>query len=163
MSVISALSARYCVRQDAHAFMWLWGLLLILIGAALALRRSSWLLRMVLLAFALGTVALGAGILYACTAYAPLSLGLAVPISATDLTRIMCLSKDPFGTAIPWTVVVLSCSGAVALVLRSRASGKTATSRAFAYIGAALLVVIAVACVLLAIFSFGMCGTTWVY
>ena len=34
MDVIWGLGARYCVRQDAHALMWLWGLFLAFAGAA---------------------------------------------------------------------------------------------------------------------------------
>lgn len=161
--MIWSLAARYCVRQDAHALMWLLGLFLILTGGALALRRNTQRLPAVLLFFAVCTVALGVIIFSACSAYAPLSMGLPASISATNETTLMCLGKDAFEKAILWTIIVASYSAAFGSVLWARLRSKSATGRAFGYIGAALLLLVATTCVLLGIFAFQLCATRWVF
>ncbi|MBV8343764.1 MAG: hypothetical protein JO190_02095 [Candidatus Eremiobacteraeota bacterium] len=163
VDAIWGLAARYCVRQNAHAFMWLWGLFLILAGGSLASRRASSSFAVVLLIFAVVTVALAVAIFSACSAYAPLSMGLPASISATDETTIMCLSKDTLGTAVLWTLIVASSSAAFGSVLWGRARAKSAIGRAVAAIGALLLVLVAAALVLLGVFSFSLCSTNWVF
>jgi hypothetical protein len=143
--------------------MWLWGLFLILSCGALALRRSSGRFAAVALVFAICTAALAVAIFSACSVYAPFSMGLPASISATGLTTLMCLSQDAFGTAILWTIIIVSCSAALGSVLWARVRSKSPTRRAFAYIGAALLLLVATASVLLGIFAFMLCSTTWVF
>jgi hypothetical protein len=136
------------MRQNAHAFMWLWGLLLAFAGAAIVVRRRGRRFEAaVLLFFATCTGALGFIIFYACYASAPYSMGLGAPpsVSVARLTTSTCLSHDAFGTARMWTVVALSCSAALGLVAWGRTLGKTAALRACAYVGAALLLVVAAA------------------
>jgi hypothetical protein len=160
--VIWGLGARYCVRQDAHAFMLLWGLLLTLAGAALIVRRrGSPFAAAVLLFFALCTGALGFIIFYACYASAPYSMGLGAPgVSAASLTMFMCLSQGSFARATIWTVVALSCSAALGLVAWGRSRGKTAAFRASAYAGAGLLLLVAAAAGFGAFFVFSWCSSS---
>jgi len=140
--------------------MYLWGLALILTGSGLGLRPRTRYVAAVLLFFSACTIALGVTIFSACSVYAPLSMGLTTSISATAETTLMCLSKDAFDTAALWTTVVALLSAAFGLIFWARKSLK---GRAFAYIGAALLVLLAIGSVLLAIFAFMLCSTTWVF
>jgi hypothetical protein len=161
VDVIWGLGARYCVRQDAHAFTWLWGLLLALAGAAFIVRRRGGHFEAaVLLFFAVCTGALGFIIFYACYASAPYSMGLGAPrVSAARLTTSTCLSQGAFTLAFIWTVVALSCSAALGLVAWGRLSGKTAALRVCAYTGAALLLLVAGAAGFAAFFDFSWCSS----
>ena len=161
--MIWSVAAQYCVRQNAHAFLWLWGLFLILASGALALRRSRRRSAAVLLFFAVCTVLLGVVIFAACSAYAPLSMGLPPSRSAIDETMLMCLGKDAFETAILWTIVVAACSASLGSVTWGRFRSKSAASRAVAYVGAALLLLVAATFVLLWMFGFSLCSTQWVF
>lgn len=160
--MIWGVGARYCVRQDAHAFMWLWGLFLALAAAAFLLRRRGrYFEAAVLLFFAICTGALGCIIFYACSASAPYQMGLGTPsISAARLTTITCLSQGAFSKAIVWTVIVLSCSAALGLVAWGRSRGKTAALRACTYIGAALLLLVAAVAGFGAFFGFSWCSSS---
>jgi hypothetical protein len=162
VDTIWSLGARYCVRQDAHAFMWLWGLFLALAGAALIVRgRGRRFGAGVLLFFAACTGVLGFVILYACYASAPYSMGLGAPsVSAVSLTTLMCLSQDAFSKATGWTIVVLSCSAALGLIAWGRSRGRTALPRACSYVGAALLLLVAVAAGFGAVFVFSWCSSS---
>ena len=163
MDALWASAARYCVRQNAHAFIWLWGLFLILGASALGLRRSTPRFSGVLVFFAICTLGLGIVIFSACSAYAPLSMGLGTSRSATYVTTVMCLGKDAFQTALLWTIVVLSCSAAIGSMLWARLTQTSRRTRIFAIILGVLLIVIAAAAVVLHIFAFSMCATRWVF
>ena len=162
MDTIWSLGARYCVRQDAHAFMWLWGLFLTLAGVALVVRRRGRRFEAAVLLFlAVCTGVVGFLISYACYASAPYSMGLGAPnVSAVSLTTLMCLSQDAFSKAINWTVIALSCSAALGLVAWGRLRGKTATLRACSYVGAALLLLVAGGAGFGAFFVFSWCSSS---
>jgi hypothetical protein len=157
-----ALGARYCVRQDAHAFMWLWALLLTLAGVALIVRRRGRRFEAaVLLFFAVCTGALGLAIFYGCYASAPYTMGLGAPdVSAATLTTFTCLSNGAFSRAMAWTVIALSCSAAAGLIAWGRRRGKPAAFRAFLYAGAVLLLLVAVAAGFGAFFVFAWCSSS---
>ena len=159
VDVIWGLGARYCVRQDAHAFAWLWALFLALAGAAFVIRRRGRPFEAAaLLFFAVCTGALGLAIFYGCHASAPYSMGLGEPsISAARLTTVTCLAKDASSTAILWTFVALSCSGALGLAAWGRARGRSAAFRACLYAGAALLLLFAAAAGFTLFFDFSWC------
>ena len=159
MQVIWSLGARYCARQDAHAFMWLWGLFLVLAAAAYALhRRGAGFGSAVFLFFALCTAALGFTIFYGCYRWAPYSMGLGTPsISAASLNAFMCLSQGAFSRAVGWTVIVASCSAAVGLITWARLRGRNAAIRASSYIGAVFLLLVAIVVGFLAFFVFSWC------
>jgi len=162
MDTIWNLGARYCVRQDAHAFMWLWGLFLALAGAALILRkRGRHFGAAVLLFFAVCTGALGFLIAYACYAWAPDSMGLGAPnVSAMSFTTLTCLSQDAFSKAIVWTIIALSCGAALGLIAWGRARGRTAALRACSYAGAALLLLVTAGACFGAFFAFSWCSSS---
>jgi hypothetical protein len=159
LDVISSLGARYCARQDAHAFMWFWGLFLALAGAAYGLhRRGARFGTGILLVFAVCTGALGLSIFYGCYRWAPYSMGLGAPsVSAAGVSTFMCLSKGAFATALMWTVIVLSCSAAVGLLACARVRGGTAVIRVLSAIGAVLLLLVAIAGGFLSFFNLSWC------
>jgi hypothetical protein len=161
VDVIWGLGARYCVRQDAHVFTWLWGLFLALAGAAFMVRRRGRHFEAAALVFlAICSGALGLVIFYACYASAPYSMGLGAPsISAARLTALTCLSHGAFALAFVWTVVALSCSAAVGLIAWGRSRGATAALRACPYIGAALLLLVAAAAGFASFFDFSWCSS----
>lgn len=130
-----------------------------LAGAAFALRRRwAGLWRLVLPFLACCTGLLGIGIAYGCYRWAPYSMGLgAASISAGTLDRFMCLSQGALATAAMWTVIVLSCCAAVGLAAGARLPGKNVAIRASCAIGAALLLLVALAAGLLLCFSFSSC------
>ncbi len=157
-----SLGARYCARQDAHAFMWLWALLLALAGAAWIVRRRGRRFEAsVLRFFAVCTGALGLAIFYGCYASAPYTMGLGAPnVSATNLTALTCLSNGAFSRTIVWTVIALSCSAAAGLIAWGRRRGKPAALRAFLYAGAVLLLLVAAAAGFGAFFVFAWCSSS---
>jgi hypothetical protein len=150
------------VRQNAHAFMLLWGLFLALGGAAFIVRRRGRRFQAaVLLLFALCTAALGFIIFYGCYASAPYSMGLGAPgLSAANLTTFTCLGQGAFSKATAWTVVALSCSAALGLVAWGRSRGTSVALRAALYIGAALLLVVAGSVAFGSFFVFAWCSSS---
>jgi hypothetical protein len=142
--------------------MWLWGLLLALAGSAFIVRRRGRHFEAAVLLFlAICTGALGFIIFYGCYASAPYSMGLGAPsISAASLTTFTCLGHDAFGSAAKWTYVALSCSAALWLVAWGRSHGKTAALRACLYIGAALLLLVAVTAGFGWFFVFSWCSSS---
>jgi hypothetical protein len=162
VDVIWGLGARYCVRQDAHAFMWLWGLFLALAGAAFIVRRRGRPFgAAVLLFFAVCTGAVGLIIFYGCYSWAPYSMGLGAPpsISAARLNTFMCLAHGASTWAFLWTVVALSCIAALGLVAWGRSHGKTAPLRACAYIAAVLLLFVSANAGFVWSFDFSWCSS----
>jgi hypothetical protein len=161
VDVIWSLGAKYCVRQDAHAFMWLWGLLLALTAAAFVVRRHGRHVEAaVLLFFAATTGALGFLTFYACYAYAPYSMGLTAPrTTAARLTTFSCLSQEALPSAFIWTIVALSCSAALGLIAWGRSHDNPAAFRLTTYIGAALLLLLAAAAGFVWFFGFSWCSS----
>jgi hypothetical protein len=157
---IWSLGARYCVRQDAHAFMWLWGLLLTLAGAAVVVARRGRRLQAGVLAFFAGcTGALGLTILFACRASALPSMGF-VPegMNTANVATFACIDRDAFTTAVLWTAVALSCNGALGLAVVG--GGTSATARAVLFAGTALLLAVAGAAAFAAFFDFSWCSSS---
>ncbi|MGA8097864.1 MAG: hypothetical protein WB810_04290 [Candidatus Cybelea sp.] len=139
--------------------MWLWGLLLALAGAAYGLHaRGARFGTAILLAFVVFTGALGLSIFYGCYRWAPYSMGLGAPgVSAAGVTTFMCLSKSAFATALMWTVIVLSCSAAVGLVAWTRLRAGNAVLRVSCFIGAVLLLLVAIAAGFFLFFGISWC------
>jgi hypothetical protein len=141
--------------------MWLWGLFLALAGAAFIVRRRGRRFETAaLLFFAVCTAAVGLVVFYACAATAPSSMGLGGPpgFSAARLTTVTCLGNRASVTAGTWTVIALSCSAALGLVSWGRSRRKTAL-RAGAYVGAALLLLVAAAAGFGWFFGFSWCSS----
>ncbi len=141
--------------------MWLWALLLALAGAAFVVRRRGKRFEAcVLLLLAVCTGALGFTVFYACYGSAPYSMGLGAPgVPAARLTAFTCLSQGAFALASIWTIVALSCSAAIDLVTWGRSRGKTAPLRASAYVGAAILIVLAAIAGFAVFFNFAWCSS----
>lgn len=162
VDVIWSLGARFCARQDAHALMWLWGLLLVLAGAGFIARRfgSRWTATG-LFFFAVCTGAIGLTIFYACYNSAPYTMGLGAPgVSAARLTMLTCLSRGASTWAFIWTVFCLSCSAALALIILGGSRGKSAARRAAAFIGAALMLLVVALAVFVFVFDFSWCSSS---
>jgi hypothetical protein len=157
-----SLGARYCARQDMHAFFWLWALLLAFAGAGLIARRlGGRFAGIVLLFFAVCTGALGLTIFYGCYASAPYTMGLGAPtISAARLTTLTCLGRGASAWVFIWTVFSVSCSAALVLIAWGGSRDKSATRRAAAFIGAALLLALAGLATFVAIFDFSWCSSS---
>jgi hypothetical protein len=153
---IWALGARYCVRQDAHAFLLLWALFLVLAGISVELHlRGKRFLSAFLLLLAVCTGALGLGTFYACYSSAPYSMGLgAYGSSARHLTAWMCISGDAFGAALTWVIITVSSSAAVRFMHGAVTSGASAAIRASWYAAALISTVAAIAAG--GIFLFGL-------
>ena len=162
MDLIWGLGARYCARQNAHAYMVLWGLFLALLGAAFIVRRRGRHFEAAVLLFlGLCTGALEFIIFYGCSASAPYAMGLGAPsLSAISLTTLTCLGQGAFSKASAWTVITLSCSAALGLVAWGRSRSKTAALRASLYVGAALLLLFAGAVGFGAFFVFSWCSSS---
>ena len=150
------------MRQDAHAFMLLWGVFLALAGVAFVVsRRGRQFEALVLVLFAIGTVALGCIIFYGCSASAPYSMGLgATGAAAANFTTLTCLAQDAFGRAIAWAFVVVACSGALGAVAWGRRRFASMALRIGCYIGATLLLLVAAAVALGAFFVFAWCTSS---
>jgi len=162
VDLIWGLGARYCARQNAHAYMLLWGLFLALAATAFILRRRGRHFESAVLLFlGLCTGALEFIIFYGCYASAPYTMGLGAPsLSATSLTRLTCLGQGAFSRASVWTVITVSCSAALGLVAWGRSRSKTAALRASLYVGAALLLLFAGAAGFGAFFVFSWCSSS---
>ena len=150
------------MRQHAHAFMWLWFLLLALTGTALIVcRRGRHFEATVLLLLAVCTGTLGLIVFYGCSATASFSMGLGAPnISAARLTALTCLGQSASPSAFHWTGVALCCSAALGLVAWGRLRAKTTGVRAISYIGAALLLLLAAAAGFGWFFGFSWCSSS---
>lgn len=161
MDAIWSLGARYCVRQDAHAFMWLWGLFLMFAGAGFVVGRRGRPFEAVVLAFlAVCTAALGLTIFYACSASAPYSMGLGAPgVSGARLTTFACLGQGASVWTFLWTVVALSCGAGLGLVSVGRSRGKAIALRAISYAGVALLLVVVAVAAFVWFFDFSWCSS----
>jgi hypothetical protein len=158
VDLIWSLGARYCVRQEAHAFMWLWALLLTLAGGGVALRaRRANFGSAFLLFLALCTGAIGFGIFYGCYRYAPFSMGLYEPYLSTANSELFrCLGKDALGTAVNWILIVVLCSAVVGFAALARRSRSVATIvLCYAIAGLVLLAVMAAGFLLF--FGFSWC------
>jgi multisubunit Na+/H+ antiporter MnhB subunit len=85
-------------------------------------------------------------------------MGLGAPnISAAALDTFMCLSQGAFSMGATWTVIVLLCCAALGLAALARSRRKNVATRTLCAIGAALLLVLALAAGLLVFFSFSWC------
>ena len=154
---IGDLSARYCARQDAHAFLVLWGLLLLLAGSAVAAQRfkARFFSRAILL-FAFLTVALSASIFYGCSMTAASEQGLGSDLPAGTYTFLRCLGWDALSTVLGWTILVVSCIVALGLVVVGIRHRRKAV-RIVAPIGAALLSIVTLLMGLGLLFGFSWC------
>jgi hypothetical protein len=161
MDLIGGVSARYCARQDAHAFMWLWALLLTCCAIALGLQgRRQRFVRGLLWIFAAGTVAIGVAISYGCYRWAPYSMGLGTPeISAPALDTLRCLSQNTVPNAITWASIAFACTAAAGLVTWAISRKPAIVVRIACYLGAIVLLLTTAVSIFFLFFSFAWCSS----
>lgn len=150
------VSAQYCARQGATAYLILWAFLLVLIGAAMLIRSNARVMKSALLVFALLTSVLGVSMFYGCSIAAPSEQGLGTTMAAGVYTTLRCLGYEVFGTATGWIVTATECIAAIALFSLARVRWKKA-GRVFGYIGSGVLLILTVATGFLAYFGFAWC------
>jgi hypothetical protein len=161
------LSAQYCARQNATAFLELWGLLLVLCGAAaatlFAARRlgsdrqfAARFCAGALLLFALLTGILAASTFYGCTATAASEQGLTSDLPAGTFTVLRCLGTSVLGMVNGWVLLVVTSIAAIALVVLGIFRQRAAV-RVPAFAGATLLVILAFAFGFFLLFGFSWC------
>ena len=151
------LSAQYCARQNATAFLELWALLLVLSGAAVTARQFG--LRFcagALFFFALLTGIIAASTFYGCSATAANEQGLPSDLAASMYTFLRCLGTDVFEMVQGWVLFVGSTNAAIALVVLGIRRRRAAV-RVPAFAGAALLVILALAFGFFLLFGFSWC------
>jgi hypothetical protein len=159
MGEMLSLGARYCVRQHAHAFFWLWGLFIVLLAVAYALQRRRMTAGVIAYLFlALSTGALGFSVFYGCYRWAPSSMGFSTPGESTaNIDTFMCLGEGAVSTAAMWTVVVVFCSAAIAGFALARSHGKSVAKRVLFSILRVISILAAIAAGLLWFFGFSWC------
>ena len=167
MSVLQWLSAQYCARQNATAFLELWAMLLVLCGAAAAMRFAAPQLAKdrpfavrfctaALLFVALLTGIFAASIFYGCTATAASEQGLGSNLPAGTYTLLRCLGTNMFDLVQGWLLFAGCCIAAIALLVLGAVRRRIAV-RVPAFIGSGLLAVAALACGFFLIFGFSWC------
>jgi cytochrome c oxidase subunit IV len=149
-------SVRSCVRQDAGAFLELWALLLVLAGCAYVVRPASRAYARVLALFAFLTAVFAGAIFYGCSMTAAGEQGLGTDLPANTYTTLRCLGNDAFSTAMAWTTFVVPLIAGIALALFGAVRWKAAR-RVVAFIGAAVLLIVACAGAFLSVFFFSWC------
>ena len=157
MDVLTLLSAQYCARQNATAFLELLALLLVLCGAATAARRFG--LRFcsgALFFFALLTCIIAASMFYGCSATAANEQGLPSDLAAGTYTFLRCLGTDVFEMVQGWVLFAVSANAAIALVVFGVRRRRTAV-RVPAFAGAALLVILTLTFGFFLLFGFSWC------
>lgn len=168
MEITPWLSTQYCARQHATASLELWGLVLVLAGAAIATlfaarrmrrtdRRSA--ARVCAGAFlfaALLTGVLAAAIFYGCTTTAASLQGLGSDLPAATFGMLSCLNSQALGLVHGWMLLVGSFVAAIVLLVLGIVRWNAA-ARIVAFIAAALLVFLTFAVGLLLIFGFSWC------
>ena len=165
--MLPLLSAQYCARQNTAAFLLLWGLLLVLCGAAVAtlsLARSIGRGRLfavrfcggALFFFALLTGILAASMFFGCSATAASEQGLGSDLPGDTYRVLRCLGTEVLSMAQGWVLLVGSSIGAIALVVLGRFRPRAAV-RVPAFGGAALLVIVAFVLAFFSLFGFSLC------
>lgn len=160
MDLIAGLAARYCIRQDARGFIELWGLVLVLAAAAVAMRSKPWWAA----AFAcviLITAAFGAAIFWSCTVSAPASLGMVVANPyGTNLDTMICVSSHAVETIDEWIWIVASFAAATGLIALGILRFRKLLARGLAFAGSAVLLIFAAASGGLLLFGVSWCQSS---
>ena len=159
MSSMFWLSAGYCVRQGASAYLELWAFLLLLAGAAIVTRRSSRVLSGTFVAFALLTTALGISMFYGCSMTAASEQGLGTDMPAHTYSLLRCLGQGTFGMATGWIALAVECLATIVLFVLAIVRWRK-IARVFAFIGSALLFALSCAGAFLLFFGFSWCTSS---
>lgn len=152
------VSAQYCARQGASAYLELWAFLLLLVAAAILTRSTSRVLAGTTLALALFTGILAASMLYGCSMTAPNEQGMTTGLAPGIYTTLKCLGHEVFGTASGWVVTATECVVAIALFLLARVRWKKA-GRVLGFTGSAVLTILTFVTGFLVFFGFSWCSS----
>jgi hypothetical protein len=153
------LSAQYCVRQGASAYLELWAFLLLFAAAAIVLRRTSRILSGTCALFAVLTGIVGGSMFYGCSMTAAAQQGLGTDLPARTFNVLRCLGWEPFGTATGWVILAVECIATVALFTLAMVRWKKA-ARVLAFIGSALLLALSCASAFFLFFGFSWCTSS---
>ena len=169
MDALRLLSAQYCARQNATAFLELWGLLLLLCCAAVVIlfvarrfkKERQFAARFcagALFFLALLNGIFASSIFYGCSATAASEQGLGSNLAAGTYNVLRCLGTDVLSSVHAWVLVVGSSIGTVVLSLFG-VYRRGAAVRAAAFVGAAFLIVLAFAFGFFLFFGFSWCAS----
>jgi hypothetical protein len=150
------VSAQYCARQGASAYLELWALLLLLVAAATLTRSTSRATRGTLVVLAAVTGILALSMFYGCSMTAPSEQGLGTTMASGTYTTLKCLGYGVFGTATGWIITAVLCIAAIVVFTLARVRWKSA-GRVFGFIGAALLTTLTFISGFLVFFGFAWC------
>ncbi len=153
------VSAQYCARQGASAYLALWAFLLLLVGSAILARKTSRVLSRTFVAFAVLTAFLGTSIFYGCSVAAPAEQGLGTNLPAAIYSTLRCLGVEAFGTATGWIVFAVSCIATIVLLVSAIIHLKK-TARVFGFAGSALLLMVTFVTGFLLFFGFSWCTSS---
>lgn len=173
MDLIHGLSARYCVRQDARGFIELWGLLIALAGAAIAIllsarqrmrdrkyRRAALIWAGILACFILLTGGVALITFWWCYQSAAASLGMPPSSSVTNIDMKICMSSHAVETIDEWILAVVSFIAAIGLIVLGIFRLKNLLGRALTFAGAAVVLVFALANGGLMLFGLAWCQSS---
>lgn len=153
------VSAQYCARQGASAYLELWAFLLLLLTAAILTRSASRIVTGTLLALAVLTGILAVSMFYGCSMAAPSEQGLGTDLASGIYKTLRCLGYEVFGTATGWIVTATECIVAVVLFSLARARWKKA-ARVLGFTGSALLAILTLVTGFLVYFGFAWCTSS---
>lgn len=153
------LSVRYCVRQDATAFLELWALLLALAGAAVALRSTARAWSRGLLCCAALIAAVGASIIIGCTMTGAADQGQGWDFSPAWYTPLRCMGYDALWSVNNWCSIVIFAIAGIALLQLGIVRRKTAT-RVFAFSGSAVLLILTLLSGFFLLFGYSWCSSS---
>ena len=153
------VSAQYCVRQGASAYLELWAFLLLLAGAAIITRSRSRALSRTFIAFAVLTGLQATSTFYGCSMVAPSEQGLGTDLPGGTYTILRCLGWEPFGTATGWIIFAAECIVAIVLFVLAINRWKRA-GKVLGFIGSALLTIVACFSGFLLYFGFSWCTSS---
>jgi hypothetical protein len=161
VDLIHALSAKYCIRQDARGFIELWGLSIALAAAAIAVRREARVWAGLLACLILLTVVVALTIFWWCYQSATATLGMVLPNSyGTFLNTMSCMSTHAVETIDEWILLVLSFIAAIGLVVLGILRLKSLAGRALTFTGAAVALLFAAANGFLILFGLAWCQSS---
>jgi len=156
VDVFHALTARYCVRQDARGFIALWAVVVALAAAAAGTRRVSRFAAVALASLIVLSVGFASIVFRWCYESAAPSLGLVVGTPGKGLDAIVCLSPHAVEMIYGWIAIVVSCVAAIGLVLFGISQRKSALRRGLSFGGAVAALLFAAAN-----FAFMLFGIAW--
>jgi len=133
--------------------------LLALGGGAVALRPTARGWSRALLCCALLIAAAGASIIVGCTMTAAADQGQGWDFSPAWYAPLRCMGHDAFSTATAWCTLVLAGIAAIAL-LHLGIVRRNLASRIFAFLGSALLLMLASLCGFGLLFSYAWCSSS---